>query len=426
MSESDYDPSSSDDDTPQPTLEDLKLLRDSRALLSEAGSSEQYRRINTNATESEILTHKIIQKDMRVTNKAMVLQHYHEKIEKTQKTKGTFDLEGSYWFENYPKGNGGQGKNKYTFKKIETMLYQNTGYKKGDFTEDEFTKALEKKFKLIIDAEGKKTPYMNPTKTFAMIYIELLNLIAQRMTTHCAEEMKNLTEALIPSIKQTLVEQNPLMANTLKTIDFNLQQLVLEQFAELLGKTAYLMSTTNTIARGVLDEKETNESLIQKVREHQILFPASTKEQTWREPYKKRGKNKLVKIKKRKPRLSNYQKFYDPRKNSKGGRERSRRTNRSRSRERRRRSRRKTRQSENRKQSRGSHSRSRSRRVSRSRGRSESKYSQRSRSKSREASTNRKRKRSLSQVSAKTERSQSAFSQKNPNKKPMIEGKKET
>ena len=419
MSESENDCSSSDEEYPKMTLEGLQLLRNSRALLSDAGASEQYRKINVNATESEVLTHKIVQKDLRVSNKAMVLQHYNQKIEQTNKIKGAFDLEKSFWFENYPTGNGGKGKNKYTFQKIEAMVFKDTGYKKSDFTEDEFLKTLEKKCKQIVEAEGKKTPYLNPARTFALVYVENINLIAQKLTTNCAEEMKNLTEALIPSLKQTLVEQNPLIATSLKTIDFNFQQLVLEQFSELLGKTAFLMSTTNSIVRSILNEKETNENVIQKVRDHQILFPASTNEQTWREPFKKSGKKKVVRIKQRKPRIRNYQRFYDTKKDSRRERERTRRSYRSRSRERRRRSKRKTQRSESKRYQKSSQSRSRSRRRSRSRDRSTSRHTQRSRSKSVDSS-NRKRKRSVSQTSAKSERSQSSISEKNPNKKPRV------
>lgn len=416
MSETENENSSYEDENPRPTLEGLKLLRNARAMLSEAGASEQYRKINVHATEAEVLTHKIIQKDLRISNKAMVLQHYNQKV-RNQDKKKAFDLEENFWFENYPIGNGGKGKNKYTFNKIETLVYKDTGYKKSDFTQDEALKTLEKRLKQIVDAEGKKTLYMNPTKTFAFIYAELINIISQKLITNCAEEMKNLTEDLLPSIKSSLVEQVPLMANALKTVDLNLQQLVLEQFSELVGKTAYLMNTTNEIVRGIVDERETNENLLQKVREHQILFPTSTNEQTWREPLKRSGKDKTVRIKRQKPRLSNYRKFFDSKKDSRKEKDRSRRSQRSRSRgRRRRRSKRKTQHSESKRYKKSSYSRSTSRRGSRSRERSESRYSRRSRSRSTE-STNRKRKRSLSIASAKSERSQSLISEKNPNKK---------
>ena len=374
------------EETQSPTLETFNLLTKTRQLLSGASQSEQYRKLHPNATEGDVLTQKLVTRGKRpISNKAMVLKEFNQKMA-TTRGETDFNIQRMFFFENLPVDDLNT---QYEAVTIQKQVFSNTGFKLKDFKKDESLKELKKTLSTIVDSEGKNIPRLDPIRTLATTYCNLVSLQAQELLKCVTEEAQDMTKNLVPSVKATLVAQFP-ETPQLRTLNLAEHQLALRAFEELVGKITYLTMTTNELLQQAFDPHGSSRKLLEKIREHQILYPMSDKTQTWKKPAERHQGKKTVKIIRSPNRdrfkyFSNKKSFSNETSNSyRGDRDRRRKTRKQRSRER---SRRKsTRETKRRETSRrATTSRSRSRFHS-DRSRSRSQHTERSRTRSRRRS----------------------------------------
>ena len=400
------------------TLEKLQILHNYRKKLSGRSTAEQLRNLSDEKlTETDLISFRMTQRGQpKSRNKAMVLKKARDAIQKTEEKTTSFRLDRDRFFENIPVDDP---ENEFTMEKVETLLFQNTNYKKTKFTQDQRLVDLEKTYKEIVMSEGKKTPKLDPVQTLALIKSQWAATLSTRFLGYAAQEIDGLCTELLPAIKRAIVFQNPELRRAVQTLDIQVAELALAQFNEFLGKTAYFAASTCDLMTEVFSEKYSKKAAMNELRLQQILLPQSTQKQSWRRVIQVlENKTKIVKIKSRTPKLSDYEVFHS--KNSKGEKNRSRKRSRSKNRHK---NRQKTQHSRNRSRKRKRHSESRSR----SRGRSKSESSRRSlssrrsssraksspsRSRSNSTVPPRKRKRSISTQSMQANRSES---KPNPN-----------
>lgn len=271
----------------------LRAQERAHKLYTPASASTLYRRLHTNATESERLhfvsSLQEIPSDF-IDNVELVLDHVAQDEEILTSTDYN---PRSYFFRNRMLD---RNRGVAEFFTVDDQLFQDTGLYRDRKYVNQNLSSIQKSLSKITEAEGRNIPKLSPENTFTLLYACQHLLKVAEASQWLAEEIQLLHENFFQSIKRDLVSQFGTEYPPIRTYDFPAAEKALFGLNSFAQRVAFLSTTPEPLISGVLDPKGSTTEILKQVRHHQRKFPLNGKKQSWRKAHDSINRKPTVQI----------------------------------------------------------------------------------------------------------------------------------
>ena len=293
LSEEDYDSDSSSLEVLDITEQqrNLRELARVRGLQTFGSTANQYRKIHPEATEQEVLQHRSILQNDKVSLDNIDLINLETARAKEVFGEDEFDPRYNFFRNKLVD----EVRNLWEDVSIDKQILKDTFLNKKDLYYNAAQQELKKTCEKILAREGTDLPKLDAPRVYAQFLSMQMFLEQSRFTQWLAEQTIFIFNSIPGKIEEiTGIEFS--QENLPEIAEF---QARLDGTAELAKKIAYFSTVQDNLLNGILDETVPRKDIVAEIQKLERNFSIAKSKRSWKRERCKRKKRSIVEVTKR-------------------------------------------------------------------------------------------------------------------------------